>query len=89
MPLQYTYTDLQKHLTELMMDPERSKHCKQRPLCRTLGDNVCDLVTVTRFNSTMNEMKNRKGSAEVQVHACILVNARGLYMSCVCDKDKM
>lgn len=57
----YTYTMLQDYLTALAQDPFRSSVCKQRVLCQSLGGNVCDVLTVTHFGGTSDEMKLRRG----------------------------
>lgn len=57
----YTYTDLQNYLTGIAQDPARSEVCRQRVLCRSLCGNVCDLLTVTRFGCSSEEMAARKG----------------------------
>eukprot|EP00049_Salpingoeca_infusionum_P000185 m.37923 g.37923 ORF g.37923 m.37923 type:complete len:1151 (+) comp10143_c0_seq1:203-3655(+) len=57
----YTYTMLQRYLTKLLRDPQRSAVVRQRVLCRTLANNVCDLLTVTNFGVSQAEMAARKG----------------------------
>lgn len=57
----YTYTMLQNYLTSLSQDESRSQYVRQRVLCRTLAGNVCDLLTVTKFGVSQDEMAARKG----------------------------
>jgi murein tripeptide amidase MpaA len=57
----YTYTDLQTYLTHMSQDRVRSAICRQRELCRTLAGNMCDLLTITEYGCSSEEMKLRKG----------------------------
>ena len=43
----YTYTMLQKYLKDIADDSNKSKICKQRILCKTLGGNIAYVLTVT------------------------------------------
>lgn len=43
----YTYTDLQNYLTKLHLDERRSRNFRRSVLCKSVGGNVCDLLTIT------------------------------------------
>lgn len=57
----YTYSDLQRYLCAIQSNPARSIHLRRRTLCRTLADNVCDVLTVTAPARTLRELKQRLG----------------------------
>ncbi|KAJ8411332.1 hypothetical protein AAFF_G00173380 [Aldrovandia affinis] len=42
----YTHSDLRAHLAQIEGDPERSRFCKVRTLCRTLAGNLVPVLTV-------------------------------------------
>lgn len=46
----YSYTDLRQDILSLMNDPVRSQYVRRRPLCLTLGGNICDLLTISSFD---------------------------------------
>jgi len=43
----YSYTNLQNLISNYLSDPMTSKHMKSRVLCRSLGGNKIDLITIT------------------------------------------
>ncbi|NXN13638.1 CBPC2 carboxypeptidase, partial [Indicator maculatus] len=43
----YTYSDLRRYLRALATDPERSRYCAVRALCRSLAGNPIYLLTIT------------------------------------------
>ncbi|KAG9339973.1 hypothetical protein JZ751_022288 [Albula glossodonta] len=43
----YTYSNLRAHLSEIEGDPERSRFCKVRTLCRSLAGNLVPVLTIT------------------------------------------
>eukprot|EP00062_Callorhinchus_milii_P027226 gi/632990268/ref/XP_007884090.1/ PREDICTED: cytosolic carboxypeptidase 3-like [Callorhinchus milii] len=43
----FTYSDLQDYLAGISSDPVRSRYCKLRVLCRSLGGNMVYVLTVT------------------------------------------
>lgn len=45
----YTYTDLQRYLEKLELDPKRKLRFRRRPLCQTIAGNVCDMLIITTF----------------------------------------
>nr|XP_026690269.1 uncharacterized protein LOC104265751 isoform X2 [Ciona intestinalis] len=45
----YTYSDLLRHIDEIMACPNSSKHVKREVLCETDAGNTCFLLTVTHF----------------------------------------
>nr|XP_039257759.1 uncharacterized protein LOC120334341 isoform X2 [Styela clava] len=45
----YTYTDLKRHLDNLMADPDQSRHVKREVLCESTAGNACFLLTITEF----------------------------------------
>eukprot|EP00039_Didymoeca_costata_P003363 m.67150 g.67150 ORF g.67150 m.67150 type:complete len:1070 (+) comp11865_c0_seq2:211-3420(+) len=57
----YTYTNLQNYLTSLHQHPLRSKYIRHRVLCHTLCNNVCDVLTISNFNSNKVPLRLRKG----------------------------
>mmetsp|Transcript_22889 Transcript_22889/g.35927 ORF Transcript_22889/g.35927 Transcript_22889/m.35927 type:complete len:357 (-) Transcript_22889:1638-2708(-) len=57
----YTYSDLKNDLLELQRNPLASRYVRLRPLCRTMGGNECDILTISDFSSNASEMAGRKG----------------------------
>lgn len=57
----YTYTDLQRYLHTLEVDPRRRNRFRRRTLCYTLAGNTCDLLTVTSFACDPEALRQRKG----------------------------
>ena len=56
----YTYTDLMRYLLSLENDTERNSYFSRRLLCKTIGGNRCDYVSIT--SSDIPEyLKHRKG----------------------------
>ncbi|XP_076800920.1 uncharacterized protein LOC143445595 isoform X1 [Clavelina lepadiformis] len=45
----YTYSDLRRHLDQMMTNPEVSQHVKKEVLCETTAGNACFLLTITEF----------------------------------------
>lgn len=43
----YTYTDLVDDLSSIEVDPLRGQYVSRKTLCKTLGGNSCDYITVT------------------------------------------
>lgn len=59
----YTYTDLQRYLAALDVDPDKEKRrirLKREVLCTTLAGNPCDLLTITSMG-TPEALKKRRG----------------------------
>ena len=61
----YTYSDLQRYLHALEMDPARGQHMRRRALCKTLAGNNCDLLTITSFAADQNARSVRARKAVV------------------------
>ncbi|KAH7815927.1 putative Zinc carboxypeptidase family protein [Monocercomonoides exilis] len=57
----YSYSDLQNYLHELEHDPQRKEVVRRRTLCQTHAGNAVDLLTVTTFTGTAEQMKRRRG----------------------------
>lgn len=57
----YSFTSLNRDLHLLELDPHRSRYVKRRTLCKTLAGNDCDILTITDFDATPEEMRERKG----------------------------
>lgn len=57
--LPYTYTQLQQMLDLYERDPLRSKHFNRKTLCRTIGGNNCDYLTITN-KGTLEEIRTKK-----------------------------
>eukprot|EP00466_Bigelowiella_natans_P003937 jgi/Bigna1/36419/e_gw1.14.23.1 len=57
----YSYTDLRYDLALMQRQPAVSRLMRRRALCQTLGGNECDLLTISNFNSTSEEIRDRKG----------------------------
>ena len=55
----YTYTQLQQSLDNFEKDPETSQYFNRKTLCRTLGGNPCDYLTITN-KGTIEEVKSRR-----------------------------
>ena len=55
----YTYTDLQQYLHTLLTDPRKSPYIQRSVLCKTLGGNVCDLLTITSPATSAEELLGR------------------------------
>eukprot|EP00656_Telonema_subtile_P050053 TRINITY_DN6382_c0_g1_i4.p1 TRINITY_DN6382_c0_g1~~TRINITY_DN6382_c0_g1_i4.p1 ORF type:complete len:1182 (+),score=250.10 TRINITY_DN6382_c0_g1_i4:89-3634(+) len=55
----YTYTRLQRYLDRL--EVVHSRYMRRRCLCRTLGGYNTELLTITDFECTPEQMKRRKG----------------------------
>eukprot|EP01083_Nonionella_stella_P105591 303804_1 len=65
----YSYTDLQIDLHALERDPKRARTFRRRPLCHTLAQNACDLLTITSFDATPHQIQQRMGiSLSGRVH---------------------
>ncbi|KAJ3125319.1 Cytosolic carboxypeptidase 1 [Nowakowskiella sp. JEL0407] len=56
----YTFTDLQDFLNLSHLDPDFNNRCVRQELCRTLGGNRVDLLTITDFQDTSIEMNERR-----------------------------
>jgi hypothetical protein len=55
----YTFTNVLDHLTSLAAC-ERAGHVSRSILCRTMAGNPVPLLTVTNFNSSADEIRNRR-----------------------------
>ncbi|CAG9316427.1 unnamed protein product [Blepharisma stoltei] len=58
--LPYTYTQLQQMLDNYERDPARNKYFARKTLCRTIGGNNCDYLTITN-KGTLEEIRNKRG----------------------------
>lgn len=56
----YSYTDLQNDLKIYENDPSMAERFRRRKLCDTLAGNVCDLITITAFNSDSAVLRARR-----------------------------
>ena len=57
----YTYSDLQRYLHSLEMDPVRGQYMRRRALCKTLAGNNCDLLTITSYGAeSASSVRGRK-----------------------------
>ena len=57
----YAYSDLQNYLSALQNHPVKNKTFRRTLLCRTLGRNRCDLITITAPTSSLSELSTRPG----------------------------
>lgn len=65
----YTFTMLQKHLDAIETDPKRQVYMRRRVLCQTLALNECEVLTVTDFDCTPEEMSKKPAVvASARVH---------------------
>lgn len=58
--LPYTYSELQGLLDNYEQDPVKSKFINRKTLCRTLGGNNCDYLTITN-KGPLEEIRKKKG----------------------------
>eukprot|EP00002_Diphylleia_rotans_P039288 TRINITY_DN9084_c0_g1_i2.p1 TRINITY_DN9084_c0_g1~~TRINITY_DN9084_c0_g1_i2.p1 ORF type:complete len:864 (-),score=127.11 TRINITY_DN9084_c0_g1_i2:132-2723(-) len=56
----YTYSNLQKFLLSIETNPSTSAFYRRQVLCRTLGRNYCDLLTITSMSAREDEIRRRK-----------------------------
>ncbi|KAK2949852.1 putative Cytosolic carboxypeptidase Nna1 [Blattamonas nauphoetae] len=56
----YSYSDLQMYLEALDKDSYRKQFIRRRSMCQTLAGNNFDLLTITKFAGTAEEMRRRK-----------------------------
>ncbi|KAK2964823.1 putative Cytosolic carboxypeptidase Nna1 [Blattamonas nauphoetae] len=56
----YSYSDLQMYLEALEKDTYRKQFIRRRVMCQTLAGNNLDLLTITKFSGTAEEMRRRK-----------------------------
>jgi hypothetical protein len=63
----FTYSDLQNDVRALEEDERARKIMRRRQLCRTIGGNRCELLTVTAFNEDVAVLRSR---------AAIVISAR-------------
>ncbi|XP_053305224.1 cytosolic carboxypeptidase 2, partial [Spea bombifrons] len=65
----YTYSDLQRDLHSVAIDPVRSHYCKIRSLCRSLAGNTVYLLTITSPSANLSEAaKKRAVVVTARVH---------------------
>lgn len=64
----YTYSDLQDYLMEIQRNPEKSKFCKLRLLCRSLAGNNVYYLTVTAPTDEETAKKKRAIVVSSRVH---------------------
>ncbi|KAL0248382.1 hypothetical protein GEMRC1_003618 [Eukaryota sp. GEM-RC1] len=57
----YTYTDLRLFLRSLDRDPAKRNRFRRRVLCKTIGGNNCDMLTITSFSGDPEALKQRRG----------------------------
>lgn len=57
--LPYTYTELQKLLDSYEKDPSRNQYIHRKSLCRSLGGNNCDYLTITN-KGTLEEIRAKR-----------------------------
>lgn len=57
--LPYTYTFLQKTLDDYENDPLRSEYFHRKTICKSIGGNNCDYLTITN-KGTLNEIRNKR-----------------------------
>ncbi|KAJ3333821.1 Cytosolic carboxypeptidase 2 [Blyttiomyces sp. JEL0837] len=57
----FSYSDLQAEITALKEDPFRSTLFRHTVLCKSLGGNNIDLITITTPVQTPDDLKRRKG----------------------------
>ncbi|KAK2948338.1 putative Cytosolic carboxypeptidase Nna1 [Blattamonas nauphoetae] len=56
----YSYSDLQMYLEALDKDSYRKQFIRRRVMCQTLAGNNFDLLTITKFAGTAEEIRRRK-----------------------------
>ena len=54
----YTYSDCQKHLNKICTYANRDK-VRRATLCKTLAGNDCDMLIITNFSSTPEDIAER------------------------------
>jgi len=57
----YTYSYLLEYLTKCQIDKKRNVYFRRKLLCKTLGGNRCDLLTITEPTAKLHELKKRLG----------------------------
>ena len=57
--LPFTYTYLQQLLDSYEKDPSRNQFIHRKTLCKSLGGNNCDYLTITN-KGTLEEIRNKK-----------------------------
>ena len=50
----YSHTDLSNYLDDLASNPEYKKFLRINPLCKTIGGNVCHILTITQNIESCN-----------------------------------
>jgi len=55
----YPYSQLQRYLSEIEADPLRTLFMRRRLLCKTIGGNRCDVLTITAPASSSKELCQR------------------------------
>ena len=56
----YTYSDVQRYLAKLESDPQARNRFRRKMLCPTNAGNPCDLLTITTFADSEQQMKQKK-----------------------------
>eukprot|EP00075_Anas_platyrhynchos_P019427 XP_027308680.1 cytosolic carboxypeptidase 3 isoform X3 [Anas platyrhynchos] len=64
----YTYSNLQEYLVDISKDPEKSKFCKIRILCRSLAGNIVYVLTITNPPESGNDTKRKAVILTARVH---------------------
>ena len=79
----YTYQDYKLHMASLVRSPLIKFVLRRDLLCKTLGGQDCDIISITNFKNadrlgpiTMSEMKSFKGTEKKQLKPCIFFSAR-------------
>lgn len=55
----YTYSDLQKYLSNLQKDERKSKYIRRKLLCKSLYRNRCEILTISSPSSPLNYEANK------------------------------
>ena len=56
----YTYSELQKYIHSIELDPKKTIRMKRDTLCKTLAGNNCDVLTITNFSIQPAMLATRK-----------------------------
>jgi hypothetical protein len=57
----YTYGDLIRYLARLEVHPKQRTRFRRKELCKSIAGNTIDLLTITTFESSPEEIRKRKG----------------------------
>ena len=55
----YTYTEMQSMLDSYELNPERNQFIHRKNMCRSLGGNNCDYLTITN-KGTLEEIRAKR-----------------------------